>query len=169
MLKSLNIPYIATTTIERLTKRFNSLEAIIKADKIDLASVERLSARSIDSLLDYFANTQHVRNALAIEQQLKDLGMHWQSEHKQANTAAPPLIGQSWVLTGSLQSMTREGAKHYLEQLGAKVAGSVSSKTSVVVVGAEAGSKLTKANELGIAIWSEEQLINFLKKQGINL
>lgn len=169
LLKSLNIPYIATTTIERLTKRFNSLEAIIKADKIDLASVERLSARSINSLLDYFANTQHVRNALAIEQQLKDLGMHWQSEHKQANTAATPLIGQSWVLTGSLQSMTREVAKHYLEQLGAKVAGSVSSKTSVVVVGAEAGSKLTKANELGIAIWSEEQLINFLKEQGINL
>lgn len=169
LFKSLHIPYIADTTVERLTKRLNSLEAIIKADRIDLSTVERLTERAANSLIDYFSDAEHASKAYALEQQLKDFGMHWQSEHKQTSTAYSPLSGQSWVLTGTLQSMTRDTAKQYLEQLGAKVAGSVSSKTAAVVAGAEAGSKLTKANELGISVWDEEQLINFFKEQGIKL
>lgn len=77
-----------------------------------------------------------------------------------------PLEGQTVVLTGTLQSLTRDAAKEQLEALGAKVSGSVSKKTSFVVAGAEAGSKLGKANELGVEVWGEEQLLALLQKHG---
>ena len=73
-----------------------------------------------------------------------------------------PLEGQTVVLTGTLAQMTRDEAKERLEALGAKVAGSVSKKTSFVVAGTEAGSKLTKATELGIDVWDEDRLVAFL-------
>ncbi|WP_369350067.1 NAD-dependent DNA ligase LigA [Stenotrophomonas sp. JAG2] len=81
---------------------------------------------------------------------------------EQAEQAAGPLEGQTAVLTGTLAQMNRDEAKARLEALGAKVAGSVSKKTSFVVAGAEAGSKLTKAQELGVPIWDEDQLVAFL-------
>lgn len=164
LIKALNIPYIADTTAERLTKRFNSLEQIIKADRIDLSVVDRLSERAMNSLIDYFK--LHADNALAIEQQLKDFGMHWLSSPKHAEKTQP-LAGQTWVLTGTLQSLKRDNAKQYLEQLGAKVAGSVSTKTTILVAGAEAGSKLTKATELGVTVWDEEQLLQLFKDNEI--
>jgi DNA ligase (NAD+) len=78
-----------------------------------------------------------------------------------APSGTQPFAGMTFVLTGTLASMTRDQAKTRLESLGAHVAGSVSKKTTVVVAGAEAGSKLDKARELGIAIWDEEE---FLRK-----
>ncbi len=81
---------------------------------------------------------------------------------EQADQVAGPLDGQTAVLTGTLTQMNRDEAKARLEVLGAKVAGSVSKKTSFVVAGAEAGSKLTKAQELGVPVWDEDQLIAFL-------
>ena len=78
--------------------------------------------------------------------------------------AAGPLEGQTVVLTGSLSALTRDEAKAKLEALGAKVAGSVSKKTSFVVAGAEAGSKLDKAQELGVEIWDEARLVKFLRE-----
>ncbi len=83
---------------------------------------------------------------------------------EQADQVAGPLDGQTAVLTGTLTQMNRDEAKARLEALGAKVAGSVSKKTSFVVAGAEAGSKLTKAQELGVPVWDEDQLIAFLAK-----
>ncbi|MEK0265528.1 NAD-dependent DNA ligase LigA [Stenotrophomonas rhizophila] len=81
---------------------------------------------------------------------------------EQGEQAAGPLEGQTAVLTGTLSQMNRDEAKARLEALGAKVAGSVSKKTSFVVAGAEAGSKLTKAQELGVPVWDEDQLVAFL-------
>lgn len=83
---------------------------------------------------------------------------------EQAEQVAGPLEGQTAVLTGTLTQMNRDEAKARLEALGAKVAGSVSKKTSFVVAGAEAGSKLTKAQELGVPVWDEDQLVAFLAK-----
>ncbi len=80
----------------------------------------------------------------------------------QAARRAAPLDGQTMVLTGTLQQLSRDAAKARLEALGAKVAGSVSKKTSVVVAGAEAGSKLDKAQELGVPVWDEAQLLALL-------
>jgi len=83
-----------------------------------------------------------------------------------AASASLPLDGQTVVLTGTLPTMSRDQAKEKLEALGAKVAGSVSKKTSFVVAGAEAGSKLDKANELGVPVWDEAQLLELLSRHG---
>ena len=93
--------------------------------------------------------------------------MHWQSEKKVVEGL--PLAGQTWVLTGSLELMSRDVAKDKLESLGAKVAGSVSAKTYCVVAGPGAGSKLVKANELGLKVLDEEAFVAFLKGQGISV
>ena len=79
-----------------------------------------------------------------------------------AEVARAPLDGQTFVLTGTLATLTREDAKARLEALGAKVSGSVSKKTSVVVAGEAAGSKLDKAQELGVTVWDEAQLLALL-------
>lgn len=84
-------------------------------------------------------------------------------------SAAGPLDGQTVVLTGTLSRLGRETAKAWLEQFGAKVAGSVSKKTSFVIAGSEAGSKLAKAQELGVPVWDEEQLLAWLAQQGVVL
>jgi DNA ligase (NAD+) len=81
-----------------------------------------------------------------------------------ANAKEGALEGQTVVLTGTLAALTRDDAKAKLEALGAKVAGSVSKKTSFVVAGTEAGSKLDKARELGIEVWDEQRLLAFLAK-----
>jgi DNA ligase (NAD+) len=85
--------------------------------------------------------------------------MHWESERKSAEGL--PLAGQTWVLTGTLEAMSRDEGKARLEALGAKVAGSVSAKTSCVVAGPGAGSKLARANELGVVVLDEAA---FLKR-----
>ncbi|MNJ74041.1 DNA ligase [compost metagenome] len=90
--------------------------------------------------------------------------MHWESEKKVA--AGLPLAGQTWVLTGTLETMSRDEGKARLEALGAKVAGSVSAKTKCVVAGPGAGSKLTKANELGVAVLDEAQFLGRLAQLG---
>ena len=100
-----------------------------------------------------------MNKAESMEAQLKEFGMHWESERKAAEGL--PLAGQTWVLTGTLESMSRDDAKARLEALGAKVSGSVSAKTSVVVAGPGAGSKLAKANELGLEVDDEA---SFLKR-----
>jgi len=92
-------------------------------------------------------------------QRLRELGVHWPIE-KRAEQA--PLVGQTWVLTGTLQQMTRDEAKAKLQALGAKVAGSVSAKTTQVVAGPGAGSKLDKAAELGIPVMDEDAFVQKL-------
>ncbi|HBB77156.1 MAG TPA: DNA ligase (NAD(+)) LigA, partial [Pseudomonas sp.] len=97
-----------------------------------------------------------------VEAQLRDFGMHWQSERK--SVEGLPLAGQTWVLTGTLEAMSREEAKVQLEALGAKVSGSVSARTNCVVAGPGAGSKLAKANELGLKVLDEPAFLEQLAK-----
>ncbi|MDX2351250.1 NAD-dependent DNA ligase LigA [Stutzerimonas xanthomarina] len=159
LLDRLNIPFIAATGAQRLADRFGSLTGIIEADWLDLRQVERLNEKAARALRDYFDDPANAARARAIEDQLKEFGMHWESERK--TVEGLPLAGQTWVLTGTLESMSRDDAKARLEALGAKVSGSVSAKTSVVVAGPGAGSKLAKANELGLEVDDEEA---FLKR-----
>lgn len=159
LLDRLNIPFIAATGAQRLAERFGSLQNIIEADWLDLRQVERLNEKAARALRDYFDDPANAARAGAIEAQLKEFGMHWESERKAADGL--PLAGQTWVLTGTLESMSRDDAKARLEALGAKVSGSVSAKTSVVVAGPGAGSKLAKANELGLEVDDEA---SFLKR-----
>lgn len=160
LLDRLNIPFIAATGAQRLADRFGSLDGIIDADWLDLRQVERLNEKAARALRDYFDDPANAARARAIEAQLKEFGMHWESERKAAEGL--PLAGQTWVLTGTLESMSRDDAKARLEALGAKVSGSVSAKTSVVVAGPGAGSKLAKANELGLEVDDEASFVKRL-------
>ncbi len=160
LLDRLNIPNIATTGAQRLAERFGSLDGVITADWLDLRQVERLNEKAARALREHFDDPANAARARAIEAQLQAFGMHWSSERKQAQGL--PLAGQTWVLTGTLESMSRDEAKARLEALGAKVSGSVSAKTTVVVAGPGAGSKLAKANELGVTVEDEASFIERL-------
>ncbi len=133
---------------------------MITADWLDLRQVERLNEKAARALREHFDDPANAARARAIEAQLQAFGMHWSSERKQAQGL--PLAGQTWVLTGTLESMSRDEAKARLEALGAKVSGSVSAKTTVVVAGPGAGSKLAKANELGVTVEDEASFIERL-------
>ena len=164
-LARLEIPSVARTSAQRLAERFGSLAAIIEADWLDLKQVERLNEKAIKSLRDYFQQAAQREQVLAVEQQLRDFGMHWDSP--KARGAELPLGGQTWVLTGTLETFSRDVAKDHLESLGAKVAGSVSAKTHCVVAGPGAGSKLAKAEQLGVAVMDEAGLLELLAGHGI--
>ncbi|WP_120995169.1 NAD-dependent DNA ligase LigA [Stutzerimonas urumqiensis] len=157
LIDKLHIPYVARTGAQRLADRFGSLAAIIDADWLDLRQVERLNERAAQSVREFFADSQNAVRARELEAQLREFGMHWQSERRSAQGL--PLSGQSWVLTGTLESMSRDDAKARLEALGAKVAGSVSAKTTAVVAGPGAGSKLAKAQSLGVQLLDEAHFL----------
>ncbi|MHC2144923.1 NAD-dependent DNA ligase LigA [Pseudomonas sp. 210_17 TE3656] len=163
LIAKLDIPSVGPTGAEKLVAKLGSLEKIIAADGIDLR--QALAAKQADAVRSYFQDPANAALALAIEAQLREFGMHWSSEKKVA--AGLPLTGQTWVLTGSLERMSRDIAKDKLESLGAKVAGSVSAKTHCVVAGPGAGSKLAKANELGLKVLDEDAFVTFMGEHGI--
>ncbi|MGV8888768.1 MAG: NAD-dependent DNA ligase LigA [Pseudomonas sp.] len=164
-LDKLHIPSVGPGGAQRLADKFGSLEGVFSADWLDMR--QALPEKQANSVREFFAVAQNRQVAEAAEKQLRDFGMHWQSEKKVVEGL--PLAGQTWVLTGSLELMSRDIAKDKLESLGAKVAGSVSAKTHCVVAGPGAGSKLTKANELGLKILDEEAFVEFLKNHGISI
>ena len=165
LIAKLDISSVGPTAAEKLAAKFGSVEGVIAADWLDLR--QTLSEKPANAVREFFAQPGNAERALAIEAQLRDFGMHWQSERKVVEGL--PLTGQTWVLTGSLELMSRDVAKDKLESLGAKVAVSVSAKTHCVVAGPGAGSKLAKANELGLKVLDEEAFVAFLKGLGIEL
>lgn len=160
LVAKLDIPYVGPGAAQKLAAQFGSLEKLAAADWLDLR--QAVAERAAKAVRDYFDDAQRRAEALAAEQQLRDFGMHWASARREVEGL--PLTGQTWVLTGTLESMTREEAKEKLEALGAKVAGSVSAKTHTVVAGPGAGSKLAKAQQLGVAVMDEEQWLIFLRR-----
>jgi DNA ligase (NAD+) len=165
LLDKLHIPFVATTGARNLADRFGSLEAIIHADWLDLSAMKGLNERARQAVREFFAEPANAERARRIEAQLREFGMHWESERKAVEGL--PLAGQTWVLTGTLEAMSRDVAKAKLEALGAKVAGSVSAKTSCVVAGPGAGSKLAKAAELGVPVLDEARLLERLAEYGV--
>ena len=166
-IERLNIPGVAKTGAERLASRFGSLAKLMDAEWLELKQVERLTEKAQSSLREWFRNDAKRQHALAIEAQLREFGMHWDSPKAEAGEGQP-LASQTWVLTGTLETFSRDVAKEHLESLGAKVAGSVSAKTHCVVAGPGAGGKLAKAEQLGVTVWSEQQLLDLLASHGIN-
>ncbi|ERO61285.1 NAD-dependent DNA ligase LigA [Pseudomonas piscis] len=164
MLDKLSIPSVGPGAAQKLADKFGSLQGVIDADWLDMR--QALPEKQAKAVREFFDNPANAQLAQAIEQQLRDFGMHWQSEKKAVEGL--PLAGQTWVLTGSLELMSRDVAKDKLESLGAKVAGSVSAKTHCVVAGPGAGSKLAKANELGLKVLDEEAFVAFLGEHGIS-
>lgn len=163
MLDKLNIPSVGPGAAQKLADKFGSLQGVIEADWLDMR--QALPEKQAKAVREFFDNPANAQLAQAIEQQLQAFGMHWQSEKKVV--AGLPLAGQTWVLTGSLELMSRDVAKDKLESLGAKVAGSVSAKTHCVVAGPGAGSKLAKANELALKVLDEQAFVAFLTEHGV--
>jgi len=148
----LGIPQVGETTARQLAARFGGLERLMEADVETLQAVPDIGpivAQSIRTFLDQSHNCEVIAK-------LRAAGVHW-TEHEPAEVFAAelPLAGRTFVLTGTLESMTRDQAKETLEALGAKVTGSVSGKTSYVVVGAGPGSKADKAAQLGVETLDE--------------
>ncbi|MEP1266026.1 MAG: NAD-dependent DNA ligase LigA [Marinobacter sp.] len=160
-LYALGIREVGEATAKALASHFGTLEAIGEADEDALQSVPDVGPIVAGHIRSFFDQTHNQETIQA----LKDAGVQWQSE---AITASEkPLKGETWVLTGSLSDMTRNDAKAKLESLGAKVAGSVSGKTSCVVAGEAAGSKLTKAENLGVPVMGESAFVEFLATHGV--
>ena len=157
-LYALGIRHVGETTAKDLAAHFGALDRVMDADEARLLEVNDVGpvvARSIHT----FFRQPHNREVV---EQLRAAGMSW-DEHEAAAAAAPkPLAGLTVVLTGTLPTLSREQAKELLEAAGAKVAASVSKKTSYVVAGAEAGSKLNKARELGVPVLDEAGLKDLL-------
>ena len=165
LLDKLDIPFVAATGAKNLAERFKTLDGVIAADWLDLSAMKGLNEKAKQSVREFFAKAENAERARAIEAQLRAFGMHWESEKKVVEGL--PLAGQTWVLTGTLELMSRDVAKDKLEALGAKVAGSVSAKTTCVVAGPGAGSKLAKANELGVRVMDEAQFVAALGEFGV--
>lgn len=155
-LYGLGIRHVGETTAKDLAKHFGRLDRVLDATVDQLLEVPDVGPIVAESLHTFFAQP-HNREVV---EQLRAAGVTW-PEHEgsaAANAVPLPLAGKTFVLTGTLPTLGREDAKALIEAAGGKVSGSVSKKTHYVVAGAEAGSKLEKANELGIAVLDEDGL-----------
>lgn len=156
---SLGIREVGEATAGSLANHFGSWEALSEAGKDQLLEVEDVGPVVARHVLQFFQQPHNI----AIVKALQMAGMHWPViTVKKADEM--PLAGNTYVVTGTLEGMTRDEAKAELQALGAKVAGSVSKKTTAVVAGAAAGSKLTKAETLGIPILDEEAFNGLLEQ-----
>ena len=158
LLFALGIRDVGESTAKTLAKFFGALDPLMAADEaalLEVPDVGPIVARRIAS----FFREPHNGEAIAA---LRAAGVRW-PEGPPQRSAEGPLAGKTVVLTGALTAMSRDQAGDRLESLGAKVAGSVSKKTSFVVAGEAAGSKLEKARELGIEVWDEARLLEFLQ------
>ncbi|MGH8214911.1 MAG: helix-hairpin-helix domain-containing protein, partial [Rhodanobacteraceae bacterium] len=161
-LLALGIPDVGEATAKTLARHFGSLDALAGADEAELTAVADVGSIMAGHIVAFFAER---RNRAAIAS-LRDAGVQWK-ETAPRRVGDGPLAGQTVVLTGTLAALTRDEAKDKLEALGAKVAGSVSKKTSFVVAGEASGSKLEKAESLGVEVRNEAQFLALLKEHGL--
>jgi DNA ligase (NAD+) len=160
---SLGIRHVGETTAKDLAKHFGQLDRIMDASVEQLLEVRDIGPIVAQSIRTFF-DQPHNREVV---EQLRAAGVEWEEHEGVAADAAPkPFAGKTFVLTGTLPSMTRDEAKERIEAAGGKVAGSVSKKTHYVVAGAEAGSKLDKAQELGVTILDQAGLEALLGSAG---
>jgi DNA ligase (NAD+) len=150
---ALGIRHVGEATARDLARHFGTLDAVMQANVDQLLQVPDVGPVVAESLHTFFAQA-HNREVV---EQLRACGVHW-PEGEPVAAASLPLTGKTVVLTGTLPTLSRDDAKALLEAAGAKVAGSVSKKTHYVVAGAEAGSKLDKARELGVPVLDEDGL-----------
>ncbi len=156
----LGIRHVGESTAKDLAKHFGKLDHIMDATLEQLLEVNDVGPVVAQSIRRFF-DEPHNREVV---EQLRACGVHWAESEPKANpkTASGAFAGKTVVLTGTLPTMSRDDAKEKLEAAGAKVAGSVSKKTDFVVAGLEAGSKLDKAQELGVTVLDEAQFIAML-------
>jgi len=161
---ALGIREVGEATALNLAGHFGSWEKLKAASHEQLLEVNDVGPVVADHLRQFMESAE----SMAVVDELRAAGVHWPDiEVAEANDL--PLAGQTWVVTGKLEAMARNEAKAHLQLLGAKVAGSVSSRTQCVVAGPGAGSKLARARELDVEIMDEEAFLELLSAHGIGL
>jgi len=162
LLHAIGIEHVGATIANTLADHFGSLGALAKADEEALLEVEMIGPEIASSVARFFSS----RAGRDFVRRLTDAGVKPEARApRRASTG--PLAGKTFVLTGSLDEMTREDAARLIEEAGGKVTSSVSSRTHAVVAGSDPGSKLDKARALGVEVWDEPQLKAALKRAGI--
>ena len=159
-LYALGIREVGEATAQTLANNFGAIEMIAQSSVEELLEIDDIGPVVARHIANFFRNPDN----LSIIEALRNAGVKW-PDIDLSSQGAQLLKGQTWVLTGGMQIMSRAEAKDALQALGAKVASSVSAKTSQVVAGPGAGSKLTKAENLGIAVMDEAELMAFLSAQ----
>jgi DNA ligase (NAD+) len=158
----LGIRHVGEATAKALALHFGKLDAILDASEEDLLAVSDVGPIVAKSIRTFF---EQAHNREVVEQLRKPepdgCGLTW-AEGEPAEKVPQVLTGKTFVLTGTFPTLSRDQAKDLLEAAGAKVSGSVSKKTSYVVAGADAGSKLDKAQELGVAVLDEAAMLEML-------
>jgi DNA ligase (NAD+) len=155
VLLGLGIRHVGERTAQALAQEFGSMEALMAASEEELTRVNDIGPKVAATVREFFSNERN----LALVERLRGFGLTFTAERKVRGTA---LEGKTFVLTGTLPTLTRDEAKERIEAAGGKVSGSVSKKTSYVVAGEEAGSKLEKAQQLGVAVLDEAALLAML-------
>ena len=155
LIYALGIRNIGEVAAAALAKRFKTLTALFDATREELCAIEDFGEITADCVVEYFSHAQNRKMC----ESLIELGLEVGSTAKEASDK---LAGLTFVLTGTLPSMSRDEAGALIKENGGKVVGSVSKKTGFVVAGSDAGSKLTKARELGITVISEDELLRMI-------
>lgn len=163
LLFGLGIRHVGAKAAKTLAQQFETMDALVQASFDDIKDINEIGDKMADSVVTFFEQPE----VAELIQELRNFGVNMTYKGPKLVTAEDSdsyFAGKTVVLTGKLEVLTRNEAKEKLEAQGAKVAGSVSKKTHLVIAGAEAGSKLAKAQELGVEVWDEEKLIEELNK-----
>jgi DNA ligase (NAD+) len=156
VIMGLGIRFVGERTAELLAEEFGSIDELMEASADKLEQVEEVGPRISQAILEFFARPAN----RALVQGLRDAEVNMTAEKKLRSTL---FAGLTFVLTGSLPTLTRDEAKRRIEAAGGKIAGSVSKKTSYVVAGQDAGSKLDRAIELRVPVLDEQQLMAMIE------
>jgi DNA ligase (NAD+) len=155
-LHALGIPQVGETTAELLANQFGSIDDILDADRETLEAIHGIGPAMAEDISHFF----HEKHNRTVIRDLLKAGIHWPKPTRTKKASA--LTGKTFVITGGLSTMTRDEAKRKLQELGAKVSGSVSRKTDYVVVGEEPGSKADKARTLGVRMLDEREFLDLI-------
>ena len=161
LLFGLGIRHVGAKVARLIAEHFGSLDAVMNATAEEISAVDTIGPTIGDSVATYFANNQ----VHQLIQELKDVQVNMQYTSASTVDSDSEWNGQRVVLTGKLSTLTRAEAKEWLEEHGAKVTGSVSKKTNLLIAGEKAGSKLQKAQQLGVPVWDEQQLSQAMKEE----
>lgn len=155
LLFGLGIRYVGSKAASTLAEYFEHMDALVEADTETLEAVPEIGSKMAESIASYFEEEQ----VIELLQELKQLGMNmeYKGAKKSDQPEDSPFKDKTIVLTGKMEHYSRSDVKKIVEELGGKVTGSVSKKTDLLIAGEDAGSKYTKASDLGIEIWDEEQ------------
>jgi DNA ligase (NAD+) len=164
-LYALGIREIGESSARVLANNFGDIPSLLNAKEEDLMSLNDIGPVGASNVVHFFAQEHNIR----VIERLLDLGIHWPNLEKKQMDTKSPFFEKTVVLTGTLSTLGREEAKAKLLALGARVSGSVSAKTHYVIAGAEAGSKLDKAQDLGISVLSEEEFLGMIEEEHSSL